>query len=131
MNIYDSDFLIATLRRSMDWKPGLDFITEDEDYLQVGTWNYDKGRILERHEHNYAPRKSMITQECVYVVSGSMEVNFYSRKRNFLCSEILIAGDYAVIFGGGHEYKILEDNTKVLETKNGPFLGVEIDKTKY
>jgi hypothetical protein len=27
--------------------------------------------------------------------------------------------------------KFLEDNTKIIEAKNGPFVSVEIDKVKY
>jgi hypothetical protein len=32
---------------------------------------------------------------------------------------------------GGHDYTILEDDTRILEIKNGPFLGREIDKTLF
>ena len=131
MKIYDNKLLIAIIRNFDQWKPGLDFITPNESNIQVGTWNYDAGKVLERHEHNRVHRKSDITQECVFVVQGKMLVKFYSKERKYLKSVILKKFDYAVIFDGGHEYKILCDDTRIIETKNGPFLGVELDKTKY
>ena len=131
MNIYDGDELIAIIRKYSDWKPGLDFVTDDHAFIQVGTWNYNSGKTLDRHEHNIVERFSDKTQECVFVVDGSMKVYFYSAKRTYLESITLQKHDYAVIFGGGHAYEILEDNTKIIETKNGPFPGVELDKTRY
>ena len=131
MIILDGEDTIAIIRRYEDWKPGLDFVTPDETFIQVGTWNYDAGRELDRHEHNFVERSSSITQECVFVVTGSMDVDFYSQTRVFLETVRLQTFDYAVIFGGGHSYRILENDTKILETKNGPFPGVEIDKTRY
>ena len=44
---------------------------------------------------------------------------------------ILYEGDTAIMAYGGHGYKILEDNTKIIESKNGPFVSVELDKVKY
>ena len=71
------------------------------------------------------------TQECVFVVSGRMKINFFSENQEFLESHEVSQGDFAVIFGGGHGYEILEDDTKILETKNGPFTSVEKDKIKF
>ena len=44
---------------------------------------------------------------------------------------ILKEGDMAIMAYGAHGYKILENNTKIIEAKNGPFLSVEVDKVKY
>ena len=131
MKIFDDDQLIAIIRRFNEWKPGLDFVTPDETFIQVGTWSYNTGKTLDRHEHNVHERTSNLTQECVFIVAGSMNVDFYGRNKVFIERVLLQQFDYAVIFGGGHAYEILEDNTKILETKNGPFPGVEIDKTRY
>ena len=46
---------------------GLDFLTNDESFIQVGTWNYKKDKILDAHFHNYFERSSYRTQEVVYV----------------------------------------------------------------
>ena len=39
------------------------------------------------------------------------------------------AGDCVVVFKAGHEFTVLEDNTIIYEFKNGPYYGVEADKT--
>ena len=41
----------AVIHRKEDWKEGLDFLTADEMFCQVGTWWYQKGKILNGHRH--------------------------------------------------------------------------------
>lgn len=131
MNIYDGDQVLATVRKFAEWQTGLDFVTDDEKFIQVGTWNYNSGKRLDRHEHNIVDRNTNLTQECVFVVTGSMNVSFYSSMRVFIKKVMLKQFDFAVIYGGGHAYEILEDDTKIIEIKNGPFPGVDIDKTRF
>lgn len=123
--------LLVIYMRLKDWTMGLDFITEDSQSLQVGTWFYPKGKKLDRHQHNLVERKTNITQECVTLLAGSMKVGVYDLSRAYVTEFIMQAGDFAIFLQGGHEYEILEDDTRVLETKNGPFLGVDIDKTRF
>ena len=123
--------LLAIIVSPIQWKEGLDFITTDEEFIQVGTWNYDKGKVLDRHFHNIVNRSSNLTQECVVVMSGSMLVDIYDDEQTLLGSKRLAAGDFAVFLAGGHGYEILEDGTRIIETKNGPFLGVDLDKTRF
>ena len=40
------------------------------------------------------------------------------------------AGDTLILLNGGHGYEILEDNTQVLEVKNGPYPGAEADRRR-
>lgn len=114
-----------------DWVKGLNFITPDHYYIQAGSWWYDKGKELDAHKHNTFPRESLRTQESVYIKSGSMLVRLFTDDGIFLEDFILHEGDLAVFVSGGHGYSILEDNTKVIETKNGPFTGVENDKVRF
>ena len=37
----------------------------------------------------------------------------------------------AILIELNHGYEILEDDTKIIEAKNGPFVDVETDKTKF
>ena len=50
---------------------------------------------------------------------------------NELKKFVLREGDTAIMAFGGHGYTILENNTKIIESKNGPFVSVELDKIKY
>lgn len=123
--------LLSIMVAGENWKKDLNFITNDEDFLQVGTWWYNKGRVLDRHHHNILPRNTNITQECVVVMAGAMRVRLYDLDQSFVDEYDLVSGDFAVFFYGGHEYEILIDDTKIIETKNGPFLGVDADKTRF
>ena len=113
------------------WNDGLTFVTDDTEYLQVGTWLYDEGKKLDRHYHNIVPRQSDITQECVAVLSGKLLVKVYDLQKKYVTNFNMCPGDFAVFLAGGHEYEILEDRTRIIETKNGPFSGVTIDKTRF
>lgn len=122
---------LAILVKPSDWKIGLDFITDEHEFLQVGTWYYSKGKVLDRHHHNFVERQTDITQECVTVMQGSLNVEIYDEDKLLVEEYIMSEGDFSVFLKGGHAYEILEDNTRILETKNGPFLGVEKDKTRF
>ena len=117
--------------RKDDWSRGLDFLTKEHQFLQVGTWWYDKGKKLDRHYHNLLERKSDITQECVVVLSGEMLVNVYDEDNEFVENCKLKTGELAIFEGGGHGYEILSDDTRIVESKNGPFMGLEKDKTRF
>jgi len=123
--------ILAIIYRENDWLEGLNFITPNELFIQVGSWWYHKGRKLASHVHNDFKREAFRTQEMTYVKTGSMRVLLYDGNKNYLQDFILNEGDLAVFVYGGHGYEILEDNTKIIEAKNGPFVDVETDKTKF
>lgn len=130
-NIFDGDNLIAKIQRANEISPGLSFLTDDSEYLQVGTWRYDSGKSLDNHFHNKVDRFSDLTCECVCVLEGRLEVRIYSQSKQLLSTEVLQRGDFAVFLRGGHGYTVLEDDTRILEVKNGPFVGVDADKTRF
>ena len=119
------------LYRDSDWVPGLNFITPPEMFIQAGSWWYDKDKELQKHVHNDFGRVAERTQESVYVKKGSMRVDLYTENLDLFDQFVMKEGDLAVFAYGGHGYHILEDNTQVIETKNGPFVDVDTDKTKF
>jgi len=123
--------IISIIYRDSDWVKGLNFITPDELFIQVGSWWYDKGKKLDSHIHKEFKRVASRTHESVYVRRGSMRVTVFSEKQLFLQEYVLFEGDLAVFAYGGHGYEILDDNTQIIESKNGPFVDVETDKTKF
>ena len=120
--------IIAKIYRNSVWPENLNFYTKDKDFVQVSTWNYNKGKHLKSHRHKIAERISDRTQEVVFVKSGKMNAFFYSEDNNLVCEKIINAGDFIIIFSGGHGYDIFEDQTQIFEIKNGPYLGIDIDK---
>ena len=123
--------IIAIIYKDDDWVEGLNFITPDSLFLQVGSWWYQKGKKLDSHIHKEFDRVSSRTQEMTYVKSGSMKVTLYDEEMQYFDEFILMEGDLAVFAYGGHGYEILEDNTKIIESKNGPYFDVATDKTKF
>lgn len=123
--------ILAIIYRDEDWVEGLNFITPDELFIQVGSWWYPKGKKLASHVHNDFERSAMRTQEMTYVKKGAMRVLLFDDQKNYLQDFVIKAGDLAVVAYGGHGYEILEDGTQIIEAKNGPFVDVETDKTKF
>tara|TARA_Y100000591_G_C21854904_1_gene714608 strand:+ start:23896 stop:24294 length:399 start_codon:yes stop_codon:yes gene_type:complete len=123
--------LLAIVYKDKDWVEGLNFITPDSLFIQVGSWWYQRGKKLDSHVHKDYARTATRTQEMTYVKSGSMRVDLYDENKNFVEDFILDEGDLAVFAYGGHGYEILSDNTKIIESKNGPFIDVDTDKSKF
>jgi len=126
--IKDGDLTLAIIIRHEDFKEGLNFFSKDEDFVQVGTWNYNKGKVLNAHNHLVFDRTVNRTQEVVIIKSGKLKADFYNEEDKVITSTELNAGDVFICLNGGHGYEVLEDNTQVMEVKNGPYLGVEKDK---
>ena len=112
------------------WKDGLSFFSKDDEFIQAGSWKYGKGKELLAHVHNKVQRKINRTQEVIYVVKGKIEANIYTIDKIFVKKLVINRGDFLVLLNCGHGYKILEDNTQVLEIKNGPYLGGDIDRQR-
>ena len=128
-NITFKDELYSSVFDLKNIKEGLDFITSDNSFIQVGTWDYQEGKILDAHYHNTFERKSYITQEVVLVVQGSIVCNLYTIEGQFITSEEINQGQLIIQYQGIHEYEIKKDS-KVLEIKNGPYFGPEKDRTR-
>lgn len=121
--------LYASVHSFEDIEEGLNFLTDESSYIQVGTWSYEKNKLLEAHYHNYFERSSFRTQEVVIVIEGSIKCNIYTEEGKEVQSLTLQKGEFIIQFDGVHEYEILE-NTKVIEIKNGPYFGPEKDRTR-
>lgn len=123
--------ILAIIYRGDDWSEGLNFVTPDSLFIQVGTWQYDEGTQLASHIHKEYVRPVTKTHEMAYVRKGRLKVIVYDNNRKQVGEYILEAGDMAILAEGGHGYEILEDDTQVLEAKTGPFVSVDKDKEKF
>src|SRR3989338_3214712 len=122
--IEDKNKILAIVMRDADWPEGLNFHTRDEDFLQIGTWNYSKGKKSTAHIHKISERVSNRTNEAIYIKKGKVRASIFSEEDELLREIILAEGDLIIIMGGGHAFETLEDGTKVLEVKNGPYPGI-------
>jgi hypothetical protein len=113
-----------------DIKEGLSFFSENNDFIQVGAWRYEQGKNLLTHIHNFVKREINRTQEFILVVKGSVKASIYDDDENFIEDTVLNENEGLILFSGGHGYEILEDDTVVIEVKNGPYVGAELDRRR-
>ena len=130
-SVENLDKLYCIIFRDSDWSEGLHFITPDSWFIQVGTWQYEQGKKLDAHMHKLYERITNKTHEVVYVRKGSLRVDIFDLKKSKVRDVVLNEGDMAIFADGGHSYEILENDTQVLEVKNGPFISVNKDKVKF
>ena len=104
-------------------------IAPEEEYLQLAVLKMNKGKTFKPHKHIKFEKVTDIAQESWFVHRGSVKCIFYDLDDTISEEIIINEGEFSMTFRGGHNYKILEDNTQVLEYKTGPYLGVESDKT--
>ena len=110
-------------------KPGLSFFSNDEDFIQIGIWNYKAKKLLPAHFHKEFARESTRTCESIFVVKGEVLCNIYTKSGIKVSTFTLKKNQMAVQLYGVHEYKILK-NSIVIETKNGPYFGPKIDRKR-
>lgn len=123
--------ILARHITSDEIKEGLSFFSNDNEYIQVGSWNYNKGKELLKHIHNEVTREVRRTQEVLYIITGKIEAEIYDLEKSLIETITVNKGDILILLESGHGYKVLEEGTKVLEIKNGPYLGAEIDRRRF
>ncbi len=130
--IKDGDVILARHVTAQEWeKGGLNFYSEDNEFIQVGTWGYDSGKELLAHTHNNVERTVNITQETLYIRRGRIKARIYNLKLELVAEWEAGEGDIMILMQGGHGYDILEDGTQVLEVKNGPYVGAQADRVRF
>ena len=121
--------LYATVLRPLLVPEGLSFFTSDDQFIQVGSWNYKKDKVLDLHYHLEFPRTSYKTNESVYVVKGKILCKLFKETGEFLTEIFISENEMITQFNGAHEYTILEGSIAV-EIKNGPYFGPEKDRKR-
>lgn len=125
-----SQILARYIPSSVAWEDGLNFFSKDEEFIQVGTWGYREGKDLLAHKHNRSSREINLTQEVLFIRQGKILVTVYDDHDQEIEEWVASSGDIIIMLSGGHGYKILDDNTQVLEVKNGPYLGADKDRKR-
>ena len=128
--IKKDDIILARHIPDSDWNDGLSFYSQDEEFIQVGAWGYDTGKELLAHIHDEVERKVYWTQEVLYIKKGSIKAKVYDLDENLVDEIIAKEGDTLILLRGGHGYTILENETQVLEVKNGPYVGADKDRRR-
>lgn len=121
--------LLAIIVRSAYESDGLSFFTNAEASMQLGYMKHPAKHVIIPHVHEPVPRTVDFTQEVVFVRSGLVRIDFYSRNQESIGNRILRPGDVVLLCEGGHGFEMLED-TEMIEVKQGPYVG-EQDKSRF
>ena len=125
-----NDKLLHLVYCSKNLNKGRTELVEESNFIQCSYLHMDKGKTFRAHQHIWKEPsfKQHIAQESWVVIQGSVEVMFHDTDGSFIESHVLYPGDASFTLEGGHNYKVLEDNTLVYEYKTGPYEGQSKDK---
>jgi len=127
--IFAGQQLLALILRSEFASEGIEFFTPSHFSQQLGYMNRPKGFTITPHVHNVVSRDVELTQEVLFIKSGSVKMDIYDLDRNFINSYVLNKGDVVLLASGGHGFTMLE-KSEIIEVKTGPHIG-EKDKTRF
>ena len=100
---------------------------DEHEILQVSAMQLSQGRVVKPHQHLPTERSTEGTQESWILWQGRVQVKLYDLDQMLVKEFELSAGDCMVLYRGGHSFTVLDDNTKLIEIKNGPYYGSEHD----
>ena len=123
------DCLLLSLVRSGDVTENRIDLSPEEEYLQVAVKQLTKGTSFKPHKHKELKRNTYLTQEAWVFLGGRVRAKFYDLDDSLILDTEMTGGDCVVVFRAGHSFEVLEDDTIIYEFKNGPYYGVETDKT--
>jgi hypothetical protein len=128
-HIINNGQILAVIIGHDHTESGINFITQDEDTMQLAYMHHPAGKEIQPHVHNVVKRVVLYTKEILILKKGKIQTDFYTENQEYVCSRILETGDVVLLSFGGHGFKILEE-TEMYEIKQGPYVG-ESDKTRF
>jgi len=126
----NNDMLLAIiLRYENNFKKEKYFVTENDQEMQVASFNLPKGTVIENHIHLKQERNVTSTSEVIVLIEGKLKVDIYDEELTLVNSEVITDGDVVALFKGGHGITVLE-KSKFIESKQGPYL-MDLDKKRF
>ncbi len=123
---YQGNLLAMVLHAGYE-REGVNFITPDDNPIQVGILKHKQGTKIKPHVHKSSPKIIQEVQEVLHIEDGELEAGFYNEKGEKIKSITLKCGDTVLLLSGGHGFDVLKD-CKIIEVKQGPYYGPEEDK---
>jgi hypothetical protein len=128
--IADGDRPLAIILRSEYEPASIEFLTTNDQSLQLGVMRRPRGHVIAPHIHKPVPRTVQYTYEALFIARGRVEVTFFSERRSVVATRELRQGDCVMLMTGGHGFRVLED-CKMIEVKQGPYAGTDFDKFRF
>lgn len=125
---YEKEIISIILRANFKSKD-INFFTPSDFSQQLGSMSRPKGYIIPPHVHNLVSREVYYTNEVLFIKSGKVRVDYYTKSKEYIESRILRRGDIVLLAFGGHGFEMIEPS-EIIEVKQGPYSG-EKDKTRF
>jgi hypothetical protein len=107
------------------------FLTNSQQPLQLGMNFYQRGDDIKAHYHLPRQIETRQIQEFVLIGSGRALLKLFDpADLSEVANRQLEAGDMVLLLAGGHSFEIQED-TKIIEVKQGPYDGKSKDKVVF
>jgi hypothetical protein len=119
-SISDDSGLLAVIIRADFQADGIVFATPNELPQQLGYMKRPAGYEINPHVHVLKRYDVQYSSETLFIRKGKVRIDFYSEDRQYLSSEILMAGDVVLLSRGGHGFEMLEES-EIIEVKQGPY----------
>ena len=128
--IRDGGRPLAIILRAEYEPQSIEFLTTNDQSLQLGVMRRPRGHVIAPHIHKPVPRTVRYTYEALFIARGRLEVTFFSETRDVIGKRELRQGDCVMLMTGGHGFRVLED-CKMIEVKQGPYSGADFDKFRF
>jgi len=119
--------LIGKIVKSGNFKSRID-LTDNEALLQVSAIKFNKFQEVKKHKHLPLRRETIGTSEIWLVTKGKFKITLFDTDNSKIREFTLGVGDLVVFFDGGHSLTAMSKNARILEFKNGPYKGADLDK---
>lgn len=119
--VIHGDRVLAIILRQTHDGAGIQFFTPPEYSQQLGYMKRPAGYRIQPHVHLRVERKSVLTQEVLFVKRGRVLVNFYGEDDRKIAEQEIITGDVILLSEGGHGFEMIEES-ELIEVKQGPYL---------
>ena len=104
------------------------FLTSAEDPLQIAVHNFKTGQAIDLHSHNNIKKTTDSTIEAWFVLRGKMEITLADGE-DFETRLMVGSNTLVIRYAGFHALEARSEDCLVLEFRNGPYLGKEIEIT--
>lgn len=119
--VIHGDRVLAIILRQTHDGAGIQFFTPPEYSQQLGYMKRPAGYRIQPHVHLRVERKSVLTQEVLFVKRGRVLVNFYGEDDRKIAEREITTGDVILLSEGGHGFEMVEES-ELIEVKQGPYL---------
>lgn len=132
MEIFGKGHNLLAITGDVELDYGKHFGSHAELPLQYGISVLHDGERLARHSHKERERIPVHkTLEFFLCWQGRVIATIYDTDKSPIDRLALDAGKFLLTIDGGHEFEIMEEDTILIEVKNGAYVSDEADKERW